>query len=134
MLFILHIVNYFKRVSEKIKSLEDYNEAIRLDPKDAAAYYNRGLAKNSLEQYKEAIEDFDEAVRLELKHVKALTGERVGKVGASSIAPSFFNAREESVSSQSFSKSVHSWAKYSEVACNVSTSLTECHGFHKTSY
>ncbi len=52
-------------------AVEDYDEAIRLDPKFAVAYTNRGFAKNSLGQYAAAIEDYDEAIRLDPKDAVA---------------------------------------------------------------
>ena len=43
----------------------DYDEAIRLDPNDALAYYNRGYDKGELRRYAAAIADYDEAIRLD---------------------------------------------------------------------
>ena len=39
-------------------SIKDYNEAIRIDPKYAQAYYNRGLAKKALGDVSGAMGDF----------------------------------------------------------------------------
>ena len=47
------------------EAIKKFGEAIRVQPNDAKAYYNRGYAKNKLERYKEAIKDFDEAIRLQ---------------------------------------------------------------------
>jgi hypothetical protein len=44
--------------------IEQYDEAIRLDPQDAKAYDNRGNAYASLGQYERAIQDYDEAIRI----------------------------------------------------------------------
>ena len=44
--------------------LADFTEAIRLDPKDAAAYYNRGTAYSHMGSYGLAVADFTEALRL----------------------------------------------------------------------
>ncbi|MGU9956866.1 MAG: tetratricopeptide repeat protein [Arenicellales bacterium WSBS_2016_MAG_OTU3] len=46
------------------EAIKDFDEAIRLKPDYAAAYWWRGMAKYELKQYKEAIKDFDEAIRL----------------------------------------------------------------------
>ena len=47
------------------KAIQDYDEAIRLNPQFADAYYNRGTAYGrDLGQYGKAIKDFDEAIRL----------------------------------------------------------------------
>ena len=45
----------------------DFTEAIKLDPMDYVAYYNRGLARKELGLDKEADQDFEQAKRLEQK-------------------------------------------------------------------
>ena len=47
-----------------LASIAAYSEAIKLKPKYADAYYNRGLAKVELGQFKDAIADYDVAIRL----------------------------------------------------------------------
>jgi tetratricopeptide (TPR) repeat protein len=47
------------------KAIADYNEAIRLDPKQAATYCNRGNAWDAKGDYERAIADFDEAIHLD---------------------------------------------------------------------
>ena len=44
------------------EAIAEYDEAIRLNPKDAFAYSNRGKAYNDLGQYQRAIQDYDEAI------------------------------------------------------------------------
>ena len=46
------------------KAIEDYDEAIRLNPNDAIAYHNRGNTKGRLEKYEESIKDFDKSIEL----------------------------------------------------------------------
>ena len=46
------------------EAIAEYEEAIRLNPRDADAYYNRGSANDELGQYQRAIQDYDEALRL----------------------------------------------------------------------
>jgi len=49
-------------------AIADYNEAIRLDPKDPWQYNNRGNAWSEKQDYPRAIEDFASAVRLDSKN------------------------------------------------------------------
>jgi tetratricopeptide (TPR) repeat protein len=51
-------------VQEAQQALQDADEAIRLNPQDAEAYYDRGVAYTNLGQYERAIQDADEAIRL----------------------------------------------------------------------
>ena len=44
------------------EAIAEYDEAIRLDPKFADAYYNRGNAYADLRQYEEAIQDYGDRV------------------------------------------------------------------------
>ena len=53
------------------EAIADYDEAIRLKPDYAQAYYNRGNAKGRLERHEEAIADYDEAIRLKPDHAQA---------------------------------------------------------------
>jgi len=46
------------------RAIDDYNEAIRLDPKYAIGFNNRGLAYQRKGQFDRAIEDYDQAIRL----------------------------------------------------------------------
>ena len=50
-----------KRYKEAIK---DYDEVIKIDPKNYYAYSMRGEAKADLKQYEEAIKDYDEAIKI----------------------------------------------------------------------
>ncbi|MCY3548937.1 MAG: tetratricopeptide repeat protein [Candidatus Poribacteria bacterium] len=45
-------------------ALAEYDEAIRINPNSAEAYFNRGLARASLDQDPSAIADYDAAIRL----------------------------------------------------------------------
>jgi tetratricopeptide (TPR) repeat protein len=46
------------------RAIEDFDQAIRLNPNDAAAFDARGIAYARRDQYDRAIEDFDQAIRL----------------------------------------------------------------------
>ena len=53
------------------EAIEDYDEAIRLNPEFAAAWNNRGLAKSQLGHHEEAIANLDEAIRLDSENATA---------------------------------------------------------------
>jgi tetratricopeptide (TPR) repeat protein len=52
-------------------ALADFNEAIRLDPKDAVAYTNRGGVYYEQKDYNRAFADFNETIRLDPKYALA---------------------------------------------------------------
>jgi tetratricopeptide (TPR) repeat protein len=72
-------MTYLEQGDDK-KAIDAFDEAIRQDPQDAIAYYNRGVAYNriaqgvtgsgmvragsNISQYQSAIQDFDQAIRL----------------------------------------------------------------------
>ena len=49
------------------RAIADHTEAIRLDPKDAFAYYNRAKSHMDAGDFDRAIADFTEAIRLDPK-------------------------------------------------------------------
>jgi len=51
--------------SEFDKSVNDYDEAIKLDSKTAAHFRGRGMALHFKKSYEQAIADFDKAIRLD---------------------------------------------------------------------
>ena len=53
-----------KMKGDKDRAIADYNEAIRLNPNDADAYYNRGNAWSDKGDNDGAIADYNEAIRL----------------------------------------------------------------------
>ncbi len=53
------------------RAIADYNEAIRLDPKYAIAYNNRGIAYRAKGDNDRAIADYSEAIRLDPKYAVA---------------------------------------------------------------
>ena len=50
------------------RAIEDYDQAIRLDPNNALAYNNRGVAYRSLGKYAEADADKAKACSLDSRH------------------------------------------------------------------
>ena len=63
--------NEFREQGDWQEAIIEYDEAIKLDPQLALAYYNRGVAYHYLGQPKQALEDYDEALRLDPKHASA---------------------------------------------------------------
>ena len=57
----------------------DYNRAIRLDPKYAYAYYDRGLAKKQKSDLDGAIADYNRVIELDPKFAKAYCDRGVAK-------------------------------------------------------
>ena len=60
-----------KSASENQQTINDYNKAIELNPKDATAYVNRGIAYNALGNYQQAINDYNKAIELNPKDAEA---------------------------------------------------------------
>jgi tetratricopeptide (TPR) repeat protein len=52
-------------------AINDYSEAIRLDPMFADAFYNRGAAKAAKGDVDEAIEDYSRAIAIDPRHSRA---------------------------------------------------------------
>ena len=53
------------------ESIEQFTQALKLDPSLALAFNGRGFAHYRLKQYAEAIADFNEAIRLNPKYANA---------------------------------------------------------------
>ena len=56
--------NVYGRLGQLEKAAQDYEEAIRLDPKFTEAYFNRGLNYRELGQIDKAMADYSEAIKL----------------------------------------------------------------------
>ena len=50
------------------RAIQDYDEAIRLNPQDASSYAGRGNLYQGIGQYERAVQDHDEAIRLDPEH------------------------------------------------------------------
>ena len=57
---------------ENDRAIQDFDEAIRLDPNYPDAFNNRGVAYSGKAQYARAIEDFDQAIRLDPNYAIAI--------------------------------------------------------------
>ena len=72
--FGIFINTYRRWLGEEIsleKTMADYNEAIRLNPNFAKAYYHRGLLHYQNQEYQTAKEDFHRAIQLNNKYTLA---------------------------------------------------------------
>ena len=47
------------------EALNDYDEAIELDPDNSYCYCNRGIAYEKMGEYQEAINDYNKAIELD---------------------------------------------------------------------
>ena len=63
--------NAYSDKGDKDRAIADYNEAIRLDPKDARAFNNRGTAYSDKGDNDRAIADYNETIRLDPKYARA---------------------------------------------------------------
>ncbi|HEV8693486.1 MAG TPA: tetratricopeptide repeat protein, partial [Lysobacter sp.] len=58
--FVIRAIAY-QRKGELDRAIQDYDQAIGLDPSGATAYYNRGVAYGSRGDWDRAIQDYDQA-------------------------------------------------------------------------
>ena len=80
------------------RAVADFDQAIRLDPKDAFAYYNRGIAQYGRLDFDRAIADFDQAIKLDAKIALAYPQprQRAMRASATTTAPSPISTRRSS--------------------------------------
>ncbi|CAC9984241.1 hypothetical protein [uncultured Gammaproteobacteria bacterium] len=57
--------NIYMSLGEYQKAINDYDQAIAINPKDARSFYNRGLSYRKLEKEEKAIKDFKKAQDLD---------------------------------------------------------------------
>jgi tetratricopeptide (TPR) repeat protein len=69
--FMLRGFAYYKK-HDYARAIEDYSEAIRMEPGNAMAYNARGAAYRAMGDYDHAIQDYDYAIRLKPDYAKAL--------------------------------------------------------------
>lgn len=73
----LTAMDYFFRAYEFVEqkdyrgAIVNYTKAIKLDPKFAAAYNNRGAAYADIDKYDDAMKDYNKAIELDPKYVAA---------------------------------------------------------------
>ena len=59
------------KAGRSTEALAAYEQAIRLDPNFALAYYNKGVALRALKRYEEALSAFEQAIRLDPNEANA---------------------------------------------------------------
>ncbi|WP_445247829.1 tetratricopeptide repeat protein [Microcoleus sp. OTE_8_concoct_300] len=64
--------NAYYKQKEYDRAIEDYNQALLLNPKDVDALYNRGNAYYNKGEYDRAIADYNQALLLNPKYAEAL--------------------------------------------------------------
>ncbi|MEM6754551.1 MAG: trypsin-like peptidase domain-containing protein [Cyanobacteria bacterium P01_C01_bin.38] len=57
-------------------AINDFNQAIKINPQYAEAYYNRGNARTQLQDYQEAINDFNQAIKINPEYADAYLSKR----------------------------------------------------------
>jgi len=57
--------NAYQSKGDYQRAIQDYDEALRLDPDSALAFNNRGSAYQHMGNYERAIQDYDQAIRLD---------------------------------------------------------------------
>ncbi len=62
-------------------AIEDYNKAIKINPKLSEAYHNKGVAKAYLGDYRGALKDFDKAIEINPMFAEAYYNRGVAKIG-----------------------------------------------------
>ena len=62
----------WNKKEERDKAIEDLNKAVLLDPSNARAWSNRGVARSKKGEFEKALSDFDEALRLDPNYHNAI--------------------------------------------------------------
>jgi tetratricopeptide (TPR) repeat protein len=83
--------------NEYVRAGQNYGKVIRLEPRNAFAYYGRGFTLHSLGGYELAIQDYGEAIRLNPRFTRAYEdrGEAYQAIGKSTEAERDFAKAKE---------------------------------------
>jgi tetratricopeptide (TPR) repeat protein len=60
----------YAKLKQFEKAIQDYDQAIELNPKDFNAFNNRGPAYAKLKQFEKAIQDYNQAIELNPKDAR----------------------------------------------------------------
>ena len=63
--------NVYEKRGEDRKALQDYTQAIEINPKAVNIYFRKGVLNRRLKNYEESVEDFDNVIKLDAKHSDA---------------------------------------------------------------
>ena len=66
--------NAYSSKGQHERAIEDYNEAIKLDPGNANAFTGRGIAHKNKGELDRAMEDYNQAIKLDPNHANAFSG------------------------------------------------------------
>jgi tetratricopeptide (TPR) repeat protein len=67
----------YTKLKQFEKAVQDFDQAIKLNPKHTNAFNNRGVAYTGLKQFEKAVQDFDQAIKLNPKHANAFNNRGV---------------------------------------------------------
>jgi tetratricopeptide (TPR) repeat protein len=84
------IIDY--RMGRYQQSIESFNQAIRITPDYAAAYFNLGIVYTSMGQTQRALESYDEAIRIMPNHANAYNNRAIIYLYQGQIFPGCSNA------------------------------------------
>lgn len=92
----------------KTQEIDNYTKAIELNPKDADAYYGRGVACIQSNEYQGAIDNFSKAIELDTKYVSAYLGRGLA----------YYNLGQDQKAIDNYSKAIELNPKDALVYCN----------------
>ncbi len=72
--FVALVLTVTSVVADETNAPSSYDEAMRQDPRDGKAYYDRGISYLDKQEWDNAITDFGEAIRLNPKNARAYQG------------------------------------------------------------
>ena len=70
---------HYQQLGELKKAIDSYDQAIEINPKDASAYNNRGIAKAQSDDFHNAIADFNQAIEINPKDEGAYHNRGIAK-------------------------------------------------------